>query len=423
MEIKTADIESNGRSPLGVALIMPLLERGVDPYAFSQITYERHMQHITECGYSPRLVDPRDKAALNEVLISENFPILFTNRSQSKYWTTPPPGSSDYENARAKILISLLGNPPFYRGSLDFHDSIFNRKLSLFIDHDSIGYARNCNKSNSVIRPLKPAYLRVDLDDEASWQKVTDRQIPILFVGTHRDPNEFRDGWREAFKHFPQMISCIENAADLLLSDLSMSVFDALLSTTNPLQGKFRIQNKVGRIPLEGEAGQLALELLARFATNAVRERMLQIIARYPATIITTGRPRLERVHPNCSIQQPMEYRDLLELMKRVRCIVSSNPNHMTGAITERVSNGMRRGAVILNSPNNALSPYMGRAIGNIGSHMENLDEWLDAAVSGDEKLDVMGQNAIEVARTEFDRTKVYKEILDTACDPKTWTT
>ena len=66
--------------------------------------------------------------------------------------------------------------------------------------------------------------------------------------------------------------------------------------------------------------------------------------------------------------------------------------------------------------------PYVGRAIGNIGPQMENLDEWLDAAVSGDKKLDVMGQNAIEIARTEFDRTKVYKEILDAACDPKIWT-
>ncbi|MDG2320709.1 MAG: hypothetical protein P8L79_10665 [Rhodospirillaceae bacterium] len=420
--MRAADIQINGQSPLGVALIMPKLEKGLDPYGSSQMTYAMHTQHITECGYCPRLVDPRDPAALNEVLVSESFPILFTNRGQSKDWTTPPPGSRHYDKARAKILISLQGNPPFIQSSMDFHDSIFDRKLSLFIDHDSIDYARMCNKSNSVIRPLKPAYLRVGLEDEASWQNVTDRQIPILFVGTYYDPNQYRDGWRRAFKNFPQMISCIENAAELLLSDLSMSVLDALFSTTNQLQGEFRLLNKVGRIPFDGKAGQLALELLCRFANNVIRQRMLEVIARYPATIITTGGPRLERVHPNCSIQQPMEFRGLLDLMKQVRCIVSSNPNHMTGAITERVSNGMRRGAVILNTPNNALLPYVGRAIGNIGPQLEKLDEWLDAAVSGDKKLDVMGQNAIEIARTEFDRTIVYKEILDAACDPKTWT-
>lgn len=420
--MRATDIQTNGQSPLGVALIMPKLEEGLDPHGSSQMTYEMHTQHITECGYCPRLVDPRDPAALNEVLVSESFPILFTNRSQSKNWPTPPPGSRDYDKARAKILISLQGNPPFYKGSTYFHDSIFDRKLSLFIDHDSIDYARMCNISNSVIRPLKPAYHRIGLEDEASWQNVTDRQIPILFVGTYADPNIFRDAWRYSLKNYPQMIGCIESAAELLLSDLGMSVVDALLSTTDPLQGEFRLQNKIGRIPLDSLAGQTALELLTRYVNNVVRQRMLQVIARYPATIITTGGPRLERVHPNCSIQQPMKFRDLLDLMKQVRCIVSSNPNHMTGALTERVSNGMRRGAVILNTPNNALLPYVDRAIGNIGPQMEKLDEWLDAAVSGDKKLDVMGQAAIEIARTEFDRTMVYKEILDAACDPKTWT-
>ena len=102
-----------------------------------------------------------------------------------------------------------------------------------------------------------------------------------------------------------------------------------------------------------------------------------------------------------------MEFRALLDLMKHACCIVSSNPNHMTGALTERVSNGMRRGAVILNPPNSALSPYMGRAVGNIGPQMERLEEWLDAAASGDERFDEMGASAIEIAR--LDRTAVSR--------------
>ena len=407
------DMDLQNRSKVGVALIMPRLERGMDPYGSSQLTYAMHIEHIVRAGYAPRLIDPRDASALTEVLVSKEFPILLTNRSQSKDWTKHLSDNDHIDAARRKILISLQGNPPFYPGSKGFHESIFDRKLSLFIDHGSIEYARACNTSNAIIGFLKPACHNLDLQDEASWRKASSRQIPILFVGTYEDPVEYRAAWRQAFKDFPRFVSCIEDAAELLTSDLGMSVVDALSKATGPLQSEYNLFSR---------AGQLALELLARFANNYVRRRMLQAVVRYPATIISTDMPPIDRKHPGCSIGKTMEFRALLDLMKHACCIVSSNPNHMTGALTERVSNGMRRGAVILNPPNSALSPYMGRAVGNIGPQMEKLEEWLDAAASGDERFDAMGASAIEIARSKFDRTAVYKEFLDTACDPETWT-
>ena len=409
-------ISSNGKLhqglPPGVGLIMPVLERGLDPYGSSQMTYAMHVEHIRDSGYNPQLIDPRNSVELNRAMVSDEIPILLTNRSQSKNWKTPSFGSADYRKARSKILISLQGNPPFFPGSLGFHNSIFDKKMSLFIDQDSLNYAHLCNKSGALIGQLKPSFHPIGLDDEASWRSAAEREIPILFVGTYSNPNYYRELWQNYFKEFPKVIKCIDGAAELLTSNLEMPVFPALLSAANSLKMDFKLHSK---------AGQIALELLARFMNNLVRERLLQVVARYPSVIISTATPRLDKIHAKCSIRNPVEFRKLLDMMKRVRCVVSSNPNHMTGAITERVSNGMRRGVVILNPPNSALLKYMDQAVGNIGPRMEKLDSWLDAAIFGDQRLNEMGHAAIEVAKKEFDRTVVYKEFLDMAFDSGTW--
>ena len=369
-------MKNSGTSKNGIALIMPTLERGIDPHGTHKTAYKIFENHIKRIGYTPHLVDPRNVKSLRDVMLSPSIRIIMTNRSQANFWVTFFSEGEIKTFANDKILICMQGNPPFFPGSIEFHNSPFKKKIALFIDHDAIDFAESCNTSSAIIKPLQPAFHDIGIDEEEFLQSASQRKYPILFVGTYNDPIIYRQRWTGLFSQQKNFLHAIECASEMIESDYSMSVIKALSKAVEPFEDIYRLNSR---------AGIIALELLARFANNFVRQKIIQKLVRYPSFIISPNLPNVNSFHPGCRIEKSIPFSEYLELMKSARCVVSSNANHMTGAITERVTNSMRRGAVILNTPNSLLEKFNGYATINIGSQIEYLDEWVHYGASGDD--------------------------------------
>ncbi|GHD57161.1 hypothetical protein GCM10017083_38250 [Thalassobaculum fulvum] len=394
-----------------MALVLPWLEQGLDRDLY-QLDYRCMQAALVDRGYAVRLVDPLDSRSLREVLAAPEFPLILTVRSQAKDWPVPVSGTAEFQAIRDKTLVTLIGNPPYYDGSTGFHDSVFRRKLAMLMDHDTLDYAHGVNRSGARLLPYRPAFNDIGLEDEAQWLPTSRRPVPILFVGTCDDPERFREAWRALFDRFPQVVRSIEGAAELLGATCALPVVRALERTTADLGLD---------LDLRSRAGRLALTLLTRFTTSQARRRLLARLAGYPSLIVTAGAVDLQKRHADCVVAGPMAFAGILDLMKRTRCLIALNPNSMTGAISERVTNAMRRGAVVVNAPNSAMQRYDGTSVGLLGPSMEGLTDWLDAATAGDPVLDDLGEAAVRVAGAEFRMDDAIDAILRHASDPATW--
>ncbi len=367
---------------------------------------------LADRGYAVRLVDPLDSRSLRDALAAPEFPLVLTVRSQAKDWPIPGRGSAEFDAIRDKTLVTLIGNPPYYDGSTGFHASVFRRKLAMLMDHDTLDYAQRVNRSGAQLLPYRPAFNDTGLDDEAHWLPASRRPVPILFVGTCDDPEPFRASWRAAFDRFPEVVRAIEGAAELLEANCALPVLQAFERTAGDLGLDLDLRSKAGR---------LALTLLTRFTTSQTRRRLLARLTGFPSLIVTTGTIDLPNRHADCVVAGPMAFSGILDLMKRTRCLVTTNPNSMTGAISERITNAMRRGAVVVNAPNTAMQGYDGTSLGLLGPSLEGLDDWLDAAAAGDPVLDGFGEAAVRVASSAFRMDDAVDSILRHASDPATW--
>lgn len=396
----------------GVVLVPSSLELGVDPHALHEIDYICLHRAISALDRPVKIADPRDFVALQGALASAEYPLVLTIRSQSKDWQLPSPGTAEFEAVRAKTLITLAGNPPYYQGSFGFHQSVFQRKLTVLSDHDSFTYAESINISGARLLPHQPAFHDFALEDEADWLPTSKRPIPVLFVGSYTDPESLRIVWRQIFARFPGPLASIEAATEMLASNLRLPVWQALEQASTALKVDFDLRSRAGRI---------ALELLTKFANHSVRKAALERIARYPSLIITGEMPEIRERHKACAVLPPVSFGNLLNMMKQTRCVVTTNPNGMTGAISERVPNAMRRGAVVVHAPNNVVGSLHGVGVELLGNALEGLDDRLDAAATGDGAWDSLGEMARAFAAAHFRMDDVFDAVLRTAADPKFW--
>lgn len=396
----------------GLALVLPSLEKNLNAYGHYEITFDCMRRSIARLGCPVRVIDPRDRPGMAEVLESPDFPLLLTVRSQSEHWQLPDADTAAGRLARQKTLIVLMGNPPYFEGSARIHRAPFTRILARYLDGDSIEYAESINTSNAQISPHRTSYHDVFLDPVAAAVPASRRPVPILFVGTYDPPETFRGAWRAGFAAFPHIVQAIEDAAGQLADDLAEPVWKCLRRVAAQRGVEFDLRSKAGR---------LALDLLTRYVNNSARGRVLRTIAGFPSTIVATNLPDGIRPHPHATIRRSAAFSEMLELMHRSRCMVALNPNWMTGGISERVPNALARGAYVVNAPNSALAGLAAaRESGVIcfGNRWQGLTEALDAAASGDAGLDALGHGARRTAEAHFRMDDAFCEILRQATGP-----
>lgn len=390
----------------GVALILPEAETGLNPHGLYDVDSACTRTAIESQGYPFRIVDPRDSGALAETLASPEFPILLTVRSQCALWPLPPADSAAGQATRNKVVVTLIGNPPYYEGSARFHEAAFRHVLAMCADHDTLDYAESLNTSGALLLPYRPAYHAASLDEEAARAPASQRPIPILFAASYWPPEIFRERWQTLFRAYPNVLRVMEATAELVTQDVSLPVISALKRTLGKAKLKFDLTSK---------GAMMALELLTRFAHLRAREAALLSVLKRPSLVITTALPKNAVIHSQCRLIKEAPFSQLLSLMHQSRCIVAQNPNHMTGAISERVTNSMRRGCVVVNSPNNAMRRLDGKSAILLGKRGDGLDEWLDRAISADREFDEIGESARQTAEMEFRMDHAFAFVLEQA--------
>ncbi len=396
----------------GVILVLPTLESGLDPHRLHEVHYDCSYRALAGSGRKVAVVDPRNASEFRSLLSSDDYGFVVTERSQAPSWPMPVEGSPEYIRAISKVFITFAGNPPFYEGSFGFHQSAFKRKVAVLHDHDSLSYAETINVSGARLIPGRPMYHDLDLDDEATWLKPSRRQIPILFIGNYTDPETFRTAWRHGFARFPKPLASIEAASELLAASPRLPVWRALEQAIASLGIEFDLRSRAGRT---------ALEMLSRFANHRARQAALDRVSRFPSRIIATELPPLPGRHPDCVLAPVASFPSFLNMLKETACLVTTNPNGMTGSVSERVPNAMRRGAVVLHAPNNNLRRLDDAGIVVLGDSLDDLDACLDSAAARDPRWDSLGAAARHYAERHFRMDDMYDALLETAGDPDHW--
>ncbi|MEQ8815147.1 MAG: hypothetical protein RLO51_20255 [Thalassobaculum sp.] len=396
----------------GALLVLPTLESRLDPHRLHEVHYDCSYRALAKAGRKVTVADPRNAVEFRSLVSSDDYAFVITERSQAPFWPLPAEGTPEYARAIGKIFITFAGNPPFYEGSFGFHQAAFERKIAIVHDHDSLPYAEAINVSGARLLPGRPMYHDFDLGDEATWLRASRRRIPILFVGSYTDPETFRAAWRHGFRQFPMPLESIEAAAELLASNPRLPVWRAMEQTIETLGIQFDLRSRAGRT---------ALELLSRFANHRARQAVLDRVSRYPSRIIATEFPPLRSRHPDCVLAPVASFPNFLNTLKETACLVTTNPNGMTGSVSERVPNAMRRGAVVLHSPNNNLERLENAGVVVLDNSLDELDERLEAAAARDTKLDELSEAARAYAERHFRMDEMYDELLDAAAGPRDW--
>jgi len=396
----------------GVILVLPTLEANLDPHRLHQVHYDCSYLALARAGRKVAVVDPRNVAEFRALLSSDDYGFVVTERSQAPSWPMPVEGSPEYARAIRKVFITFAGNPPFYEGSFGFHQAAFERKVAVLHDHDSLTYAETINVSGARLIPGRPMYHGLELDDEATWLAPSRRRLPILFVGSYTDPETFRTAWRHGFARFPQPLEAIEAAAELLAGSPRLPVWQALDQAVASLDIRFDLRSRAGRT---------ALEMLSRYSNHRSRQALLTRVSRFPSRIIATELPPLPSRHPDCVLSPIASFPSFLNMLKETACLVTTNPNGMTGSVSERVPNAMRRGAVVLHAPNNNLRRLDDAGIVVLDDRLDELDARLDSAAARDTRWDTLGEVARDYAERHFRMDDMYDALLETAGDPDQW--
>ncbi len=400
------------RATGGVLLVLPTLEANLDPHRLHEIHFDCSYRALAKAGRKVTVVDPRNAAEFRSLITSDDYAFVITERSQAPSWPLPAQGTPEYTRAVGKIFVTFAGNPPFYEGSFGFHQSAFVRKIAILHDHDSLPYAETINVSGARLLPGRPMYHDFELGDEATWLRPSRRTFPILFVGSYIDPETYRKAWRHGFSRFPKPLASIEAAAELLADNPRLPVWRALAEAVETLDLQFDLRSR---------AGQTALEMLSRFANHLARQAVLDRISRYPSRIIATDLPPLRSRHPDCVLAPVASFPSFLNMLKETACLVTTNPNGMTGSVSERVPNAMRRGAVVLHTPNNHLEHWKNAGVVVLENSLDELDERLDAAAARSTDMDVLSDTARAYAERHFRMDDMYDDLLDAAAGLGNW--
>lgn len=400
---------SGANQPSGVLLVLPTLESGLDPHEHHKIHHACSLDAIAALGRPVCLADPSEPETFRQLISSDIYSVVIAVRSQSQFWPLPDPSTREYQIAVEKTLVTFAGNPPFYEGSFGFHKAAFKRKITILADLDALEYAQSVNLSGSRFVAIPPCSHDVDLHDEAEWLQPSRRKIPILFIGSFSDPETHREAWRRTFANFPGPLAAIEGAADLLAACPALPVWRAATQAAGSLGIAFDLRSRAGRT---------ALELLSRYSNNRTRQAVLEQVSRYPSTIVADQLPAFRSPHRDCVLIGSTSFRTFLQMLKQTACLISTNPNAMTGAIGERVPNAMRRGAVVVHAPNNTLRTFAGAGIVVLRDDMSDLDDRLEAAAMRDSGLDEHGEAARSYAAAHLRMDQMYERILRVADDP-----
>lgn len=341
-------------------------------------------------------------------LSSPEYPILYLTKGHLAKQLENV--SDETRNAIfSKKLISIVGNPPFQPGTRSGIKGDFSRKIAFISDENAIKYSRGWFDLDTEIVRLFPQFYDINLGDEAFWRPTAERLYPLLFVGNWEEPDHIRERLLASVSGNPSGMRFIKLLIDVALSFVDAPIYDVISEVCKLTSFPFNWNN-----PVE----MSLMYLVNRLQYMASRERLYSILTQLPSLIISSGIPRSAHVSDRCQIQRPKPFREILELMKETRCLVSNNPNGMSGAVSERISNAMRRGVVVINTPNISLNKYDSQSLRIIDPKKKNTSELLSDLISTRSSLNQMGEEAIQVAKSDFDPRKVLPRMLDIVTMP-----
>ncbi|MGQ9366779.1 glycosyltransferase family protein [Azospirillum sp. ST 5-10] len=166
--------------------------------------------------------------------------------------------------------------------------------------------------------------------------------------------------------------------------------------------------------PWRGD-GALLLECVGRFVIARAKRRLLAALARFPCQFVTAGWPAGVAVHPHARVLGPMAFPDLVELAGRSRAVVSHAPNLMGGGLSERILNGLVRGAVGIAARTRATARFFGDGdLLTFRHDLDGLGEHLERAFSGDPALEAVAR-AGQRAAQRFSPDRAMRDLLDAA--------
>jgi len=256
-------------------------------------------------------------------------------------------------------------------------------------DKDSLSYADLLNVHGHPIVHLNCAYNSISFDARKAQRPAGERAIPVLYVGSYEDPALFRNAWRSQLVKVPHIQDIVETAAARAIEDESEPVWKVLADEAT--------QRGVA-LDIRTPASQQILDLISRYATNLLRGRLMATLAQFPAHIVTNRLPETVIPSRHAVIRSPISKAEFLETLHDARALAVANPNRMTGSVSERVPDSLRRGSVVLTPPNSSLDHLIGAGLISYGSGRKHLEAMIDRLVTDPAAYEAPGSAARETA-------------------------
>ncbi len=223
-----------------------------------------------------------------------------------------------------------------------------------------------------------------------------DRQYDVTFLGNCSDYEAQKRGWKE--KYPDQLIFSIELAAEIALSNLNITLYDALVQAMNE-------RLWFPGVDVEALNFVQILDDLEYYIRGLDRIKLVQNVKDAQVHIFSTQEAKkiwaklLGKDQKNIVYHDPVQFEDAIEVMKNSKIILNSTPHVKNGA-HERIFAGLTCGALVLTNESIYLQDEGFKDGENIlfykCSHYENINDKINQYLKNNKKRQTSAKSGRE---------------------------
>ncbi len=320
----------------------PTTDLGLDDYAS-----RRFASYFGRFGASVRIFDPSHHSGqeLVSFLTTEKPAFVFAFNGAGigarAAGADANTSTSTYDDCRVPY-ICRISNPVFSRNSARSFGPGPKLRTILLHDAHELGVARRLMGVGDIVGGLRGNPLDVTANGPGAWQPADQRQHRLLVACDYVPPEEIRRQWMDHYGPLGHLLDHVLEAA-------SPSGTQCLAETALPVLESAGLMDirymQVATAVLEG--ANLMLKM-------ARRRQVLRQTLSTPCHYVFHGTPPALPFHSDSTFERRVPADRLADMIGNTRAYLAFNPQNMSGAFGERITEAVARGTMAICMENSA---------------------------------------------------------------------
>jgi len=210
------------------------------------------------------------------------------------------------------------------------------------------------------------------------------RKIGLLYVGSYREPEQYRQNFLEKYPDSGRLFSEI---IDKAMDEYSVPIWEIVQQLCQQQGKEYFLGSKDRFLDLSFHTG-----FFVRWERKA---KFLEKISRHPLTLIWSGPLPVKNLHPKTNLIESAPLEKTLNMIAHSRTVIMCL-NNFTDSLSERLLSSMVRGSAVISNTNTLIESSFKESeeILVYDAKMSNIEDKLSIAYDESERINWIGENA-----------------------------